>query len=126
MVCCGFDQAKSIDNSAMQILFTNGCSLIPKFNKLSFPPSIICLAETWLTPSVTEPGVSLDSCSLFRNDYAVHRRGGGVAKPLPMLTCLVIDATSPCVKNGRLPIFYSFTSHHGVTYLQKPILSRIK
>ncbi len=68
----------------MKILLANCCSLLPKFNELTLllpatQPSVICVTETWLTPSVSEPEVTLDGYTLFRSDRAVPRRGGGVA-----------------------------------------------
>ncbi len=54
----------------MKILLANFCSFFPEFDELTLllpatQPSIICFTETWLTPSVSEPEVALDSYTLF-------------------------------------------------------------
>ncbi len=90
----------------MKILLAYRGFLFPKFNELTLllpatQPSVICLTETWLTPTVSKPEVTLDSYTLFRSDRAVPRRGGGVAlygKSLLMPTRLAINAISPCVE----------------------------
>ncbi len=116
-----------------QMLFANGFSLLTKFTELTFllptsQPTIICLTETWLTPSVSEPEVSPDSYSLFSKwpcSAPSGRWSGYVGK--------IVPAYSPCDRcdqptwwNGGLSIFPSLTSYHGVTRLQKPILNRIR
>ncbi len=118
----------------MQILFANWCSLLTKFTELTFllpttQPSIICLTDAWLTSSVSDPEISLDGNSLFSKwPYSAPSRrwSGYVGKIVP-------HAYSPCDRydqptswNGGLSIFPSLTSYHGVTRLQKPIISRIR
>ncbi len=63
---------------------TNFRSFLPKVNELTLllstiKPLIVCLTETWITPSISDPEESLDSYTLFRSSRAVPRRGGGVA-----------------------------------------------
>ncbi len=88
-----YDDRKVNEYPVMKILLANCCSFFPKFNELSSllpasQPSVICFTETWLTPSVSEPEVTLDGYTLFRSDRAVPRRGGGVA--LNLSSCLFI------------------------------------
>ncbi len=61
-----YDDGKVSENSVLKILLINCCSVFPKFNELALllpatQPSVICLTETWLIPSVSEPEVTLDS-----------------------------------------------------------------
>ncbi len=79
-----YDDDKLNVNSVTNMFLANCCSLFPKFNAINVllpvsQPSVICLTETWLTPSASEPKVSLDSNTHFGSDRAVPRRGGGVA-----------------------------------------------
>ncbi len=61
----------------MKILLANCCSFFPKFNELTLllpatQPSVICLTETWLTQSVSEPEVTLDGYTLFEVTAQCH------------------------------------------------------
>ncbi len=90
--------------------------LFPKFNEptMCLPSKrlpIICLTETWLTLSVKEPEVSLDSYTNFRSYLAVPWRGRGFAlciKPLLMPSGVVIDGNSPW---GEM-VMVKFEFHH--------------
>ena len=42
-------------------------------------PNLFAITESWLTESITDDFLSIDSCTLYRNDRSDGRVGGGVA-----------------------------------------------
>jgi len=68
--------------STIKICHVNAQSLLPHFVEFAdffncHDYNIICVSETWLTPSVNSAMVSLPGYNLFRNDRT-YKRGGGV------------------------------------------------
>ena len=69
--------------SENSLLLLNARSLLPKFHFLQdicsiLCPSIICITETWLSPSIPDVAIDLPGYSLHRTDRH-HTTGGGCA-----------------------------------------------
>ncbi len=79
----------------MTILLANCCSFFPKLNELTLllpatQPLVICLTETWLTPSVSEPEVTLDGYTLFEVTVQCPNAEAALLYMLNPSLCLLI------------------------------------
>ncbi|KAJ3665854.1 hypothetical protein Zmor_001321 [Zophobas morio] len=63
------------------IIYTNLAPLLVKYDELctlvkELKPSFVRLSETWLTPLVTDPPISLDGYAIFRKGRHNNKDGG--------------------------------------------------
>lgn len=68
----------------LSFMHLNAQSLFPKINEMQLMvenvrPDLLCISETWLTPSIKDMMVNISDYIIVRHDRATHRRGGGLA-----------------------------------------------
>ena len=68
-------------SNSLNIMYFNAQSLLPKMDKLralvdARKPHIVCIVETWLSPTICDNEVSLEGFQVLRLDR--NRCGGGI------------------------------------------------
>ena len=103
------------------INYTNLASLLAKYDELctlvsELKPSFVLISETWLTPLVTDPPISLDGYAVFRKDRH-NNKGGGVCVYISDHICANFAVIPITVDTGNIDSIFLKITNTRLTFL---------